>query len=501
MKRKWASISSSVATLCAGLLTGQIGPVAAQDAVVNASDGDTAGSVAAREGLNATPPSSATLPSTLSGRDSATGIGKKQGVIAAPATRGVSPPGPFIIAPGIAATLSYTEESAGNPVGGIRQGTAYTGQVFLGVDFDLKTLANIDGGAVHTILTDRHGRNLAADYIGNNTSVQEVYGTLNFHLAQFTYEQKFLGGRADFEIGRTVANISFLASPLYCSFQSNSICGNPTFIFKNSNFTYFPASSWGSQFRYNFTDKVFFHVGAYEVNPQDKQSSDNGFNFSVDKATGATIPFELGYGTDFTNDRLPRHYGIGGYYDASSFSDPYLDSTNRPAVLSGLPYQTHFGRSGFYARFDQMLYRPNPDSPRGLSVFGVFMQNVSGRTQEDQFFAGGLLQTGTFAGRDQDTIGLLIDDQRFSQLFLNNIIAARTSVGGSAAIPRNQIMMELNYGYQFSSSVRITPNLQGIINPDQNAEPFRTKNIRDAFVIGCKATIDISTIANIAMGR
>ena len=62
-------------------------------------------------------------------------------------------------------------------------------------------------------------------------------------------------------------------------------------------------------------------------------------------------------------------------------------------------------------------------------------------------------------------------------------------------------MMELNYGYQLSPTVRITPNLQGIINPDQNAEPFRTKNIPDALVIGCKATIDITTLTNIALDR
>ena len=165
-----------------------------------------------------------------------------QGVVAKPAS---GAPSPFILAPGVAVTLNYTEESAGNPVGGIRQGAAYTGQAFLGVDFDMQTLAGIDGGAVHTILTQRHGNNLAADYIGNNTSVQEVYGTQNFHLAQFTYEQKLFDNRVDFEIGRTVANISFLASPLYCSFQSNSICGNPTFIFKNSNFTYFPGIELG----------------------------------------------------------------------------------------------------------------------------------------------------------------------------------------------------------------------------------------------------------------
>ena len=426
--------------------------------------------------------------------NSAAGIAKKQGL------NDLSP-APLLLAPGVALTLNYTEESAGNPVGGIQQGAAYTGQAFLGIDFDMKTLANIDGGAVHFVVTQRHGNNLAADYIGNNTSVQEVYGTQNFHLAQLTYEQKFWNDRIDFEIGRSVANVSFLASPVYCSFQSNSTCGNPTFIFKNSNFTYFPASSWESQVRFLLTDKVFFHIGAYEVNPDDKTATTNGFDFGVDHATGVTIPFELGYSTDFSNDAMPRHYGIGGYYDASQYSDPFTDANGNPAVLTGLPYQNHFGRSGLYARFDQVIWRPDPDSQRNLTLFGVLMANVSGYTQEDQFFELGLLKTGTFAGRDVDTIGLLVDDQRFSKLFLSDIAAARVMAGGTNQIPRDEIMMELNYGYQVNSTIRITPNLQYIINPDQNAEPFRTKNIPDAFVIGCKATIDVSTLMNYALNR
>ncbi len=33
---------------------------------------------------------------------------------------------------------------------------------------------------------------------------------------------------------------------IYCNFQTNSACGNPTFVFKTSNFTFWPVSSWGA---------------------------------------------------------------------------------------------------------------------------------------------------------------------------------------------------------------------------------------------------------------
>jgi porin len=50
-------------------------------------------------------------------------------------------------------------------------------------------------------------------------------------------------------------------------------------------------------------------------------------------------------------------------------------------------------------------------------------------------------------------------------------------------------MMELAYGYQLSPGIRLSPNLQYILHPDQQAEPFRTRNIPNAFVIGLKFTV------------
>lgn len=395
---------------------------------------------------------------------------------------------------GITLHASYTGEAAANPDGGIRQDAAFAGQVFLGADFDMAKIAGIEGGSLHVAITNRHGHSLSNIAIGNNTSVQEIWGTQNTHLAYLTWRQKLLGGRVEIEAGRTVSNIDFLNSPLYCHFQTNSACGNPTFIFKNSNFTYFPASSWGGHATAHLTKKVYFHAGVYEVNPDRKRASDNGFNFSIKNATGVIVPYELGYATDFSNDRLPRRYQIGGWFDRGDYTDPLLDDDGSYAVLTGKPYATRHGRSGGFFRFDQMILRPDPNSERGLTLFGVAMVNFSGRVSESRYFELGLVQTGTFKGRDKDTLGFVINDQRFSDLALQNIRVARVSAGGSPDIPRHQYMMELAYGAQITPAIRLSPNLQYIINPDQTSVPFRTRDIKDALVIGFKFTIDAPTL-------
>lgn len=395
---------------------------------------------------------------------------------------------------GITLALSYTGEAASNLSGGLRRDAAYAGQVYVGADLDLDKIAGIGGSTIHGAVTNRHGKNLAAIALGNNTSVQEIFGTQNTHLAILTWEQKL--GPLTIEAGRSQANVHFLSSPYYCNFQTNSACGNPTFVFKNSNFTYFPASSWMAHAKLDLTPKVFVHAGVYEVNPDRKRPNDSGFNFSTRNATGVIVPWEIGYGTDFANDRLPRHYILGGWVDRGDYADPLRDDAGGIAIVSGRPAATRKGRSGIYLRFDQMLTRPDPTSERGLAVFGVGMTNLSGRVEERHFLELGLLQTGTFKGRDRDTLGFVINQQSFSDLALARMNAARVVGGGTPGARRNEYMMELAYGAQLGPALRISPNVQYILHPDQTGAPFRTRNINDAVVVGFKFTVDAMSLAS-----
>jgi porin len=116
--------------------------------------------------------------------------------------------------------------------------------------------------------------------IGNNTSVQKIWGTQNFHLAIMIVEQKLFNGWLIIQAGCTTANVNFLNSPIYCYFQTNSAYGNPTFIFKNSSFAYFPNSTWGSDAKFLFTPKTYVHVRVYEDNPRDMSANNNGFSLN-----------------------------------------------------------------------------------------------------------------------------------------------------------------------------------------------------------------------------
>ena len=66
------------------------------------------------------------------GNPSAAGLAAKQGQAVNP----VGTPGTLTVAKGVALTFTYIGEAAGNPTGGIKQGSAYSDQIFGGLDFD-----------------------------------------------------------------------------------------------------------------------------------------------------------------------------------------------------------------------------------------------------------------------------------------------------------------------------------------------------------------------------
>ena len=101
---------------------------------------------------------------------------------------------------------------------------------------------------------------------------------------------------------------------------------------------------------------------------------------------------------------------------------------------------------------------------------------------------------GTFPSRDKDTIGFVVNDQHFTNIALDAIRAARVSAGGTPDIPTHETMMELAYGAQLTPALRISPNLQYILHPDQMSVPFRTSDIPNAFIIGFKFTLDFPTM-------
>lgn len=102
---------------------------------------------------------------------------------------------------GVTLRAHFATESAGNPSGGIKQTARFTEQIDVGADFDLGRLAGIPDAKIQFTLTDRAGRSLSADAIGNQFAVQELYGAgQNFRLAELNYQQDLLDHKITIEL-------------------------------------------------------------------------------------------------------------------------------------------------------------------------------------------------------------------------------------------------------------------------------------------------------------
>ncbi|CAM5535232.1 hypothetical protein RLIN73S_05838 [Rhodanobacter lindaniclasticus] len=86
---------------------------------------------------------------------------------------------------GITLRAHWTTESAGNVSGGHYQTARYTQQLDVGADFDLDKLWGVPNAKIQFTVTERDGRSLTNDALGNMFSVQELYGAgQNFRLAE-----------------------------------------------------------------------------------------------------------------------------------------------------------------------------------------------------------------------------------------------------------------------------------------------------------------------------
>lgn len=387
---------------------------------------------------------------------------------------------------------SYTGEAASNVEGGKREGSAYAGQLFLGAEIDLEKFAGWEKTKVHVAFTNRHGQNLAATHIGSSTSVQEIYGGQNSRLARLTVEKSFFDDQLQVEVGRTVANISFLGSELCQYFQTNSACGNPTFVFKTSNFTWWPVSSWGGHAKYWLSPEIYFHTGVYEENTPHQDLRDHGFDWSTDESTGVVVPVTLGYQTTWENDDYPKRYEIGGWYDGADYTDPAKDEKGNFAAVTGNDYATQNGRSGIFARFEQTILRPDLNSKRSVTIFGAVLTGTSGELIEDEYIKAGFVKRGTFEGRDEDTIGFVFTQQFYSEDAIEDQRVLREANGGSGRPASSQTMMELSYGVHINDNIRVQPNVHFIINPDQFSERDRLQSLDDVWVVGVRFDVNLA---------
>lgn len=394
---------------------------------------------------------------------------------------------------GVELSASYTNNIAGNPVGGMTQSFAYADNFSFGMQLDFEKLIKWHGLTLTVSGLDRNGSNLSARNIGNQFTVQQVYGTQTAVFYALVLEQRLLEDKLGIKLGRFSTGDDFAASPLYWLYMNNGIDGNPQALPVNTAFTSYPASVWGARLRVDPSPEWFAMGGIYQATSLNLYR-DHGLDWSINNSDGVLMIGQVGWTPEFFKkpaaaskpsdgkslaegktvrpvspdagmQGLPGHYWFGAYYSPWQFAQ--FGST-----------ETASNSYGFYWHADQMVWQEEPGSDQGLTLWSAFVLSPQQNISKLPFQVNsGIVYKGLVPARDYDTTMLGFVYGNFSDDYAGTVAAT------GAGTPSYEIALEAGYRIQVTKFAYIQPNVQWIINPGG------TGNIPNALVLGAQMNV------------
>ena len=384
---------------------------------------------------------------------------------------------------GIEFSGTYTTDLAGNPVGGIEQGFTYTDNIAFGAKLDLEKLIGWNGATFTIAATDRNGTSLSQNYIGNQFTVQQIFGGQTIILTGLHLTQRLLDDKMEIKVGRFSAGDDFASSPLYWLYMNNGIDGNPQALPVNASFSAYPWASWAARVRIEPSPDWNAMFGLYQVSNKTFNRYLHGVNFSFEPTDGVMFLGQVGWTPEFfrrpvkrvetereENEELsdteedthglPGHYWFGAYYSTWEYAQ--FGSTQSAA-----------NAYGFYWHADQKVYQEAPGSDQGLTLWTAFVLSPQENIAKIPFqWNCGVAYQGVVPQRDQDIAMFGLAYGSFSDDYGN----AGNAYNGDPV--SYEMALEWGYRIQFNRFLYAQPNIQYIV------QPGGTGSIPDAFVLG-----------------
>ena len=381
---------------------------------------------------------------------------------------------------GIEFSGTYTTDLAGNPVGGMEQGFTYTDNIAFGAKLDLEKLIGWNGATFTIAATDRNGTSLSQNYIGNQFTVQQIFGGQTIILTGLHLTQRLLDDKMEIKVGRFSAGDDFASSPLYWLYMNNGIDGNPQALPVNASFSAYPWASWAARVRIEPSPDWNAMFGLYQVSNKTFNRYLHGVNFSFEPTDGVMFLGQVGWTPEFfrrpvkrvetereENEELsdteedthglPGHYWFGAYYSTWEYAQ--FGSTQSAA-----------NAYGFYWHADQKIYQEAPGSDQGLTLWTAFVLSPQENIAKIPFqWNCGVAYQGVVPQRDQDIAMFGLAYGSFSDDYGNAYNGDPVSY---------EMALEWGYRVQFNRFLYAQPNIQYIV------QPGGTGSIPDAFVLG-----------------
>ncbi len=413
---------------------------------------------------------------------------------------------------GISLGLTDTEEVMGTVSGGINRGAAYEGLTQMGLGIDTQKAFGWEGGTFNISAFQIHGRGPTLNNVGALEVVSNIEALRATRIWELWYQQAFLDGRADVKLGQQSLDQEFMVSQ-YGGLFINSAFGWPVLpaVDQYAGGPAYPLSSLGVRARFQVTPALTVLGGVFDDNPaggpfsqnlQTRGAEQSGTAFNLN--TGALVFGEVQYAINqpATGDMvrpgeaasgLPGVYKLGAWYDSGQFSD--LRDT-----VEGLPLSTATTGSvgklrrhdySVYATADQMVWRPDPQSPRALGVFARAMGAPGDRNLVSVSVDGGLSLKAPFEGRDNDSVGLGFGYAKIGHSAVQADSDAQLLAGSTNPVRSAEAFIELTYQYAIAPWWQVQPDVQYVVSPGGNvANPDGSGHrVGNATILGLRTSV------------
>ncbi len=388
---------------------------------------------------------------------------------------------------GIDFQFNYTSESASNLSGGYDKHTTarYSDQFQVGTTLDLDKLLNWSDTIFQLTVTNRDGRNISNDAVGDPrsgtlSSSQEVYGRgQTTRLTQLWISQGYFNDALNIKAGRVTVGEDF--DSMNSNFQNLSMGSGEAGNWRGDRWYNWPVSQWGGRIKLNFTPEFYAQVGIYNQNPKNYNTG-NGFRMDVTGTVGNMVPVEVGWKPTLGPDNLPGKYALGGYYSStkgSVYSSGYVANGSEA-------YNREAHAYGGYFLVQQQVTSVEGDKNRGLTLVVQGVMNDKKTSKTDNYQSVAATYRGIFASRPYDELGFGV-----SRIHVNKDFSAtqRNQDAANGVDDYNnptylpvqsgaEVNYELYYGIQVANWLTIRPNLQYVSSPGAVSE------VKNAFIGG-----------------
>lgn len=364
---------------------------------------------------------------------------------------------------GLSLSVSLTTVYQHNAHGGLNTHKAHDimGSSDIELTLDLEKMKLLPGGQIYMLGESSWGRGIGAD-VGDLFGTDfDAAGDRAFDVTELWYEQTLLEGKARFRIGKIDPMVDF---------DTNAYANDETAQFLNGALVVNPTIPWadrglGMQLFIKPTDWLYAGALVMDANGDFRET---GFRTTFHGPDHLFSMYEFGLTPVWHTQRgdLPGSYRLGLWYDPQPKEQFFNDLGGR---IRTAPIRTD--DLGFYASFDQLLWKENAEMPEDLQGLGMFFRYgyAPGDVNTIQNFwsVGGQYQ-GPIPTRDNDVIGFGV-----AQGLLSHHLE-QTGVS-----PQRETALELYYKIEVFPWLAISPDFQWVLDPGG-------LGARDSFVAGLR---------------